>query len=290
MDSFILIKSCRDDTHLRASFNALAQKTFGLDFEDWYQNGFWRGRYIPYSFVADRQVVANVSVNLMDFSWNGKNRNFIQLGTVMTDEKYRNQGLIRQLMEEVEKDYGTKTDGMYLFANDSVLDFYPKFGYQKAKEYQYYKEVSGRGKRIAVKVSMEKKSDWAKLEQAILKSASFSCFKMEQNPELILFYVTKFMRENVYYIEKWDMYVIAEEGKGELLIYDIFAPNPVGTDDIIRAFGSSIRRTGLGFSPICAEGFSLSERKEEDTTLFIKGIGLEEFSQERLMFPVLSHA
>lgn len=290
MESFTLIKSCRDDIHLRASFNALAQKTFGLDFEDWYQNGFWRGRYIPYSFVADGQVVANVSVNLMDFSWNGKNRNFIQLGTVMTDEKYRNQGLIRRLMEEVEKDYGAKVAGMYLFANDSVLDFYPKFGYRKAEEYQYYKEVSGHGKRTAVKVSMEKKSDWAKLEQAILKSDHFSRFKMEQNPELILFYVTKFMRENVYYIEKWDMYVIAEEEEEKLFLYDIFASGQVETDDIIQAFGSSIRRAVLGFSPICTEGFSISERKEEDTTLFIKGAGLAEFSKERLMFPVLSHA
>ncbi len=28
------------------------------------------------------------------------------------------------------------------FANDSVLDFYPKFGFKEAKEYQYSKDVT----------------------------------------------------------------------------------------------------------------------------------------------------
>lgn len=63
----------------------------------------------------------------------------------MTAEPYRKQGLIREIMQEIDKDYGEKADGFYLFANDSVLDFYPKFGYRKAKEYQYSKAVSSTG-------------------------------------------------------------------------------------------------------------------------------------------------
>ena len=54
----------------------------------------------------------------------------------MTDEKYRNRGLIRQIMEEIDKDYSEIVDGIFLFANDEVLDFYPKFGFQKSGEYE----------------------------------------------------------------------------------------------------------------------------------------------------------
>lgn len=79
---------CADDA-LRRSFDALAQRTFGLTFEDWYQNGFWGDDYVPYSVVVDGEVAANVSVNRTDFVLDGEKKRFIQLGTVMTDERYR---------------------------------------------------------------------------------------------------------------------------------------------------------------------------------------------------------
>lgn len=117
-----LIKNYRDNETLRKSFHALAMKTYGLDFEDWYENGYWGEAYTPYSIVEAGRIVANVSVNTTDFILDGSRKHFIQLGTVMTDEAYRKRGYGRRLMEEVEKDYAGKTDGIYLFANDSVLD------------------------------------------------------------------------------------------------------------------------------------------------------------------------
>ena len=58
-----IIKDYRDHMGLRHSFNELAGRTFGLDFENWYQNGFWGDAYNPYSVVENGRVVANVSVN-----------------------------------------------------------------------------------------------------------------------------------------------------------------------------------------------------------------------------------
>ena len=136
-----IMKGYQKDDKLRNSFNALALETFHLNFEDWYQNGFWRENYIPYSIVIDGKVVANVSVNLTDMMYDGEIKKFIQLGTVMTAKEFRNQGLIRQIMREIEADYKDKVDGMYLFANDSVLDFYPKFGFKESREYQYGKSL-----------------------------------------------------------------------------------------------------------------------------------------------------
>ncbi len=50
------IKDYAANDLLRKSLNELAVKTFGLDFEDWYQNGYWGDNYIPYSFLDSRQV------------------------------------------------------------------------------------------------------------------------------------------------------------------------------------------------------------------------------------------
>ena len=49
-----MVKGYRDNDLLRGSFNELAKETFGLNFEDWYQNGFWSDSYEPYSVVEDQ--------------------------------------------------------------------------------------------------------------------------------------------------------------------------------------------------------------------------------------------
>ncbi len=283
-------KKYRTNDALRHSFNELAKKTFGLDFEDWYQNGYWRDNYSPYSIVIDGEVVANVSVNITDMVWNGSVKHFIQLGTVMTEEKYRNQGLIRTIMAEIEKDYSERIDGMYLFANDSVLGFYPKFGFEKAVEYEYSKQVTISGEGSMKPLLMNNKEAWAKFVDVINKSVPFGSFEMTGNSDLIMFYITKFMQECVYYDEGLDVHVIAEVEEGELLIHNVFSEQKVDLDDVISAFGKSISKVILGFTPEDKSGYTVSLVQNDDTTLFFKGISVEEFEADKLMFPTLSHA
>ena len=283
-------KGYKDNAELRQSFNALAERTFSLNFENWYQNGFWRENYIPYSIIQDNKVIANVSVNITDIVWNGTKKHFIQLGTVMTDEEHRNKGLIRMLMEEIEKDYGEKTDGMYLFANDSVLEFYPKFGFKKATEYQYSKQVENQKEATMKQIPMDNKPAWETLEKAMNESKVFGSFDMVGNSDLFLFYVTQFMQENVYYDEKMDVYVIAEPEDDTLLIHNVFAKKEVDLEKVIEAFGTSVKKVVLGFVPQNREGYFVEEIKEEDTTLFVKGDALEQFNGEQLMFQTLAHA
>ena len=133
--SYRLVVDYKDDEQLRASFNLLTQKTYGFDFEDWYQSGYWTNRYIPYSLVDGNQIVSNVSVNVIDFIVEGQSRKCLQIGTVMTDLSYRKQGLNRILMNRVLGDWRDKSDLIYLFANNTVLDFYPKFGFSPVNEY-----------------------------------------------------------------------------------------------------------------------------------------------------------
>ena len=61
-------------------------------------------------------------------------------------------------------------------------------------------------------------------------------------------------------------------------------------DEIIAAFGAEIKRVNLGFSPLKKEGWEVSELKEEDTTLFVKGRIFEEMEEKAVRFPALSHA
>lgn len=290
MEEYTLIKNYRDNEMLRASFNELAEKTFGIWFEDWYRNGYWGDAYNPYSMVYEGKVVANVSVNQMDFIWDGVRKHFLQLGTVMTDEAYRHQGLIRELMDEIDKDYEGKADGMFLFANDSVLDFYPKFGFKMAEEYQYTKKVSFRNARSVIQIPMREKSAWNVLENAVNRSVCNSRFGMVGNSGLTMFYVTKYMQENVYYDKKQEAYVIAEIEEDELFIHSIFSEQRIDLEGIIEGFGREIRRVRLGFIPEVTEGYTVLRMKEEDCTLFLKGSGFDGFEQSRVMFSPITHA
>ena len=87
-----VISNYRDNKELRDSFNELAGKVFGLNFEGWYQNGFWKENYNPYSVVVDGKVVSNVSVNQCSMNYDGRVVKLLQLGTVMTDPDYRGRG------------------------------------------------------------------------------------------------------------------------------------------------------------------------------------------------------
>ncbi len=285
-----VIKNYRDNEELRRSFNELAGKTFGLNFEDWYQNGFWGDNYNPYSIVIDGKVVSNVSVNKTDMLIDGEVKHFLQLGTVMTDEAYRNRGLSRHIMEEIDKDYAGKVDGFYLFGNDSVVEFYPRFGFVKGAEYLYTKKVSLTGEAQVEQVVMNHQAMWQQLTDAMDRSVFRGKMDMVNNKELIMFYVSKFMQENVYYHKASDTYVIAEVEENSLLIHNAFSSTLTKLDDVIALFGRDIQKVILGFTPLIVEGYKIENYHEEDCNFFVKGAAFEVMKNEKLRIPSLSHA
>lgn len=301
MKEYRVIKNYREDEALRKSLSRLATETFGLDFEDWYQKGYWTDAYNPYSVVTDGEVVANVSVNLTDFVCSEDEaagqeaqrpgvRHLIQLGTVMTREKYRGQGMIRRLMEEVHRDWENRVDGIYLFANDSVLDLYPRFGFSRAQEVLHTKAVSNSREAGMVQVPMEDKKSLDRLEEIIRKSCAGSAFSLTGNSGLVMFHITKFLRNNVYYERESDVFAVAEIEDGRLLLYDVFSEKPVDLDRVIASFGKQIRQVIVGFTPRERSGFTAGKVQEEDTTLFVKGKGFEDFSSLGVRIPLLAYA
>lgn len=286
--SLSIEKNYRDDKALRASFNRLAEKTFGLNFENWYQNGFWKDNYIPYSVVGDGEVVSNVSVNACNMNYKGKEVKLIQLGTIMTDVDHRGKGYARILMEEVMKDYEGKVDGIYLWGNDSVLDFYPKFGFKVEKEYQYSKEVNLSGECTAEPVPMNDKKDFDKMVEILVTRSQNSNMYMVGNTGLYMFYLSQFMTENVFYIKECDSYVVAELEDDTLILHTIIGEGEI--DAVIKSFGSQVKKVVLCFTPKNSQGFEKSELHEEDTTFFAKGRFFEKNRGDEYMFQAITHA
>lgn len=144
--------------NLRKSFNTLAKKTFGFDFELLYKSGLWNDRYHTHAFADEAQIVANVSVSSLSLHIQQRKMKAIQIGTVMTDPSYQNQGLSTQLLQRVIQQYEQDTDLMYLFSRRGVEGFYEKLGFTAVEEHLF---------SIPVSAALYPVPDYRKLQPAV---------------------------------------------------------------------------------------------------------------------------
>ncbi|MBO5199253.1 MAG: GNAT family N-acetyltransferase [Lachnospiraceae bacterium] len=285
---------------LRASFNELTRQTFGFDFVDWYESGHWGEMYIPHSVVDGEKVVSNVSVNLMQFDMGGVKKNYIQLGTVMTDTEYREQGWNRRIMERILKEYEGKADGIYLFGNDSVLNYYPRFGFRPSKEYEYYMPWNY-GENIVPyvieKVDMSQEEQSERLYDVIRNYSGDPAVRnqndamcMSDNLGLYQFWMAAGFGESIYYLPETGTYASADAEEGVLRLHQIFGKARVDIARLAKAFGEAVKEVVLEYTPVHKAEFLVREHREDDCTLFLLGEDLERIEKEKLRFPVLSHA
>mgnify|MGYP001027382472 FL=1 len=298
METYKYVTNYKDNDSIRAALNRLTRDTFGFDFESWYQNDYWKDdMYMPHSLMDGERMVANVSANRMEFVISGEIKHFIQIGTVMTAKEYRGQGLGRYLIEKVINTYRDVCDGIYLFGNDSVLDYYPKFGFEVSKEYIYKKQLLVAGMREKsplnpkysefIKIENPSNEERKKFFDYVRRAVSNDGMTM-RNVGLMGFYLHDM--EDVYYSESLDTYVVADMQDNTLHLNYIIVKKAVELNDILEAFQGVAETVILDFTPSNKNGFEVVEFEEEDCTLFYIGEELKRIEREQLHFPSISHA
>ena len=287
---YTFTKQVRDNAPLRQSFMDLAIQTFDLSFQNWYQAGWWSDSYIPYSFVYQDRIAANASVSLMDFSWRGKRRRYVQIGTVMTDPSFRGQGLSKRLLKKILTDWKDQCSAVYLFANRTVLDFYPKFGFVPQKEYEYSLPLIPAPGDFRPLI-LDREEDLQTLKRCYQRSNPYSAFAMEGNLGLLMFYCTDFMKHLVSYSPSLNLVCIGEQEGDAFYCYELLGSPRCSLEEALHlAAPSQARRAVLGFTPREAAGGSFSPVSQEDLTLFFLKGSENLFAEEHLLFPALSHA
>lgn len=289
-----LISDYMENAALRHKLNALTQKTFGFDFENWVTGGFFEGDYIPYSWMEDGKILSNVSVNRMRFLQNGTEKYYIQLGTVMTDPDYRNRGLAGKLMEHVVSLYEGSCDGIYLFGDLSALDFYRKTGFREGVQYQYSLKEPFCGNAGQQRFRSVDKNDLQmkrRYMEAVRGSAANASLEQVNKFGLQMFYTADLC--NTYYAEDLDCFAVMEMEGDTLILESVICKERLPMKAILERIGQEYRHLKLGFSPLGddadlfrAEVFDGGE----DYRLFCRGTGLESIAKEKLFFPLLSHA
>lgn len=262
----------------RASFNRLSKLVFGIEFEAWYQKGAWDDRYICHSFVAGDEVIANVSVSKMNLVINGEYIRALQIGTVMTHPEHRGKGLSKQLMEHVLDTYEDTCDLFFLFANRTVLEFYPKFGFAALPEHQFYLNISDEPKANLIlleKLDVSTKEHWNLIKQKLSSRRPISkYFGVTNNEGLFQFYALNVFHECLYY-SRTDDAIIVFEHEGDLMhLYDIVSDKEVDIEALVsRITTEQTRQIRFHFTPdqIIDKAYAEPFGKHEDV-LFIKSL------------------
>ncbi len=283
----------RDDTK-RHMLNGLTQKTFGFDFEGWVTNGYFEGDYIPYSYEEDGKIVSNVSANRMSFKQNGAVKNYIQIGTVMTDPDYRKQGLAAGLMKQVIKEYEKDCDGFYLFGDLSAAGFYRKMDFEIVNQYRYFlKEEFCTTDKNDEPFSPIQEMDEAvkkKYLEYVRESEPHSSFEQINKYGLQMFYTAGL--DNVLYCAELDCFIVLEEEETPIL-QSVLSRKKVALTDVVRRINLAKSLLMLGFTPLEEDRDKcISEVYDgaDDYRLFYRGEKMKAIEQDKLYFPDLSHA
>ncbi|HSP82039.1 MAG TPA: GNAT family N-acetyltransferase [Myxococcaceae bacterium] len=96
-------------------------------FHRWRAWGGWNEDYRAVAVVEDGRVLANVSVTRMRLLLEGREATGFQFGAVGCLPSHRGRGLARAVMEAALDFCGEAP--VLLFANPTVLEFYPRFGF-----------------------------------------------------------------------------------------------------------------------------------------------------------------
>ncbi len=283
------IDNALKDDSTRKRYFQLAKQVFRLEFEKWYQSDYWDNRFIPYIIMHEDIVVSSVAVCINDICWKDQQKRYVQISTVMTLPEYRNQGLSRYLMETVLSEWEDKCEAIYLLSNDSVVNFYPKFGFESFKEFQFSKSIT-HSNGIYRKLNVEDPDDWRLIIEKYKIGNPFSALVVENTSQFVFHCMYSFSKD-IYYLGEYDAVAIVQFENDRLFCYDVFTNRSFQLNDMLQSMANANTKVAyLGFTPKSEEDYIIEESQEQNTHLFVLNGKENIFKNNRIVFSMLSRA
>ena len=234
--------------------------------------GFWNDKYEPYSLLDGDKVIANVSVNKIELLINGESKQAVQIGTVMTHPAYRGRGLSAFLMKQVLTDY-QDADIFYLFANSTVLDFYPKFGFRSVEEHQAVMDIDFKGEgRNLQKLDMNRPDDSAFIYKlAESKTPVSNRFSTTNTADLLMFYCIYVFPQDIYYLAEEEVIILMKKEGTDLHLFDVISETKIDIERLVLKLASpETQRVYFHFTVDENINKITSEIYKSDEVLFVK--------------------
>lgn len=290
MSDYVIISDYMNNEKYRLSFNKLSMDIFAIDSEKWYKKNLYYNRCIFYSYLYEDEVIATISVNKMDLLVDGLKKTALQLSGIMTHPDHRNKGLSASLINHIIEKYENDYDMIYIFAKDSVLNFYPKFGFKQITESAYELDVNqiNRKETMIKKLKTDDENDCNTILRIIKNrqpvSKKLGVFNDLWPLHIFCMYVHT---DDMYYLENEDIIVIATREDGWLHIYDVLSLTPIDLDGIIENIvGPDDEKIEFHFVPE-SNKYNIHKFSKErpDEWLFVRS---NNTSLNEILFPLTS--
>ena len=252
----------------KAQLNSLTTEVFGFSFERWHRRKVWNADYTCYSIIENGVMVANICAYRMDILIGGREQEFIQLGTVAARKARRGEGLSRKIMEFI-LDRHPHTP-FFLCANSTVLDFYPRFGFQRVAERQPLIRQGLDHPGVEMK---NLRVDDPVVGEYLEQRAGFSRILDCTNAAPIhWFHLLNSHIDHLYEIPELGVMLVAEQSGSALTLYDVCASRPVSFAQLApRLHFPGVDTIYFGFNSDWLNVDYQTCAYEADSTLFVRG-------------------
>ncbi len=281
------IKGYQANNGLMESYHDFTRRVFECDLVSWKNAGHWNDKYIPHSLIYNGRIIANISASVMRLQIAGKDIPAVQLGSVGVLPEYRGKGFSRILVEKVLEEY-KRFPLIFLFANHSVLDFYPKFGFKRVNESILQVDVpycctqKHRAERISVDSEAIRRLLGTKLQYSSVVDA-------RGNQSVYWFHLMYNFSEGIYYIEDKDIVFIVKYQDDCAMVFDVLSESPIAFEDIREYIQTrDTRKVYFYFTPDwLLSDYKATSNEEGDGIMYVSG----EFPVDiaNFKFPVTAH-
>ncbi|ALN85371.1 acetyltransferase family protein [Lysobacter capsici] len=261
------------DTDLHAAYcDYVAQVFTQADFRRWCEWGQWSGDYLAFCLFQDGRVVANASAMRMRLVIEGAQVDGWQFGAVGCLPELRGRGLARAAMQAALAHCGDAP--ILLFANERVLDFYPRFGFAPAPQSLFALDwLAHPGPTQAPVLDLAEPSVRAAFLRAAASARPVSQrFGARDYGRTATWYAANGYASPLHRLDE-DVWVFAQTEDAVLTIEDVFAAAPVDWPAAIgRLIDQPIRELRFGFTPQRDWPRARVLGEEADAGLFVRNL------------------
>ncbi len=280
--------TCRDHQWHEAFIDYVPKVFPRASFRRWYELGGWNEGYVAFSIADGADIVASASLQRMNIVLRGEWITGWQLGAVGVLPQWRGRGLQRQIMQRLLGSIDGK-DIVFLFANDTVLDFYPLFGFKRVIENVFAAEYCVKPASEPLRaLSIDRAEDLALLARVAAAAEPTSReFGARDYGGVLLWYWANFYDGCFYYCEAEDAIIVADLDGATLRICDVLARTPFDLRSYLpRVAKDAAQRVELGFTPDVWWPDARVIADYTDSPLFVRGA--HRLPEAQFKFPMLA--
>ncbi len=199
----------------------------------------------------------------------------VQIGTVCTLPSYRKKGLVRDLMERAHAHWDGRCEFSYLFANESVLDFYQQFGYRPVRQHRFHcspptwRPPEGKARLLDTAKTTDRMTMRGLAQHRAPVSRRVGA---RSQAWLWLFHAMIVHPEHLLFIEDLGTIAVSQIVGNTLHVYDLVGRESISLAEVFSFIGSeAVTEVSFHFTPDLMGISGIKATPADDAHLFVRG-------------------